>query len=68
MAPMIVTLNDFGGHSPIAGLYKCNAILCTAQCAVLIVRQVAPPTACAKPSIMFAIRTSCTTCELVENG
>ena len=24
MAPMLVTLNDFAGHSPVAGLLKCN--------------------------------------------
>ena len=24
MAPVLVTLNDLEGHSPIAGLFKCN--------------------------------------------
>ena len=24
MAPTVVTLNDFQGHSPVAGLFKCN--------------------------------------------
>ena len=24
MAPVLVTLNDFEGHSPVAGLFKCN--------------------------------------------
>ena len=25
MAPTPVTLNDFEGHSPVAGLFKCNS-------------------------------------------
>ena len=24
MAPVLVTLNDLEGHSPVAGLFKCN--------------------------------------------
>ena len=24
MAPVLVTLNDLKGHSPVAGLFKCN--------------------------------------------
>jgi len=24
MAPMLVTLNDLEGHSPVAGLFQCN--------------------------------------------
>ena len=24
MAPVLVTLNDLDGHSPVAGLFKCN--------------------------------------------
>ena len=24
MAPLLVTLNDIEGHSPVAGLFKCN--------------------------------------------
>ena len=24
MAPILVTLNDLEGHSPVAGLFKCN--------------------------------------------
>jgi len=26
MAPMLVTLNDLEGHSPVAGLFKCNPL------------------------------------------
>ena len=31
MAPVLVTLNDLEGHSPVAGLFKCNPsnILCS---------------------------------------
>jgi len=25
MAPVLVTLNDLEGHSPVAGLFKCNS-------------------------------------------
>ena len=35
MAATAVTLNDFGGHSPVAGFFKCNPLnICTAFCTI----------------------------------
>ena len=35
MAPTPVTLNDFEGHSPVVGLFKCNSsTTCTAFCKI----------------------------------
>ena len=37
MAPVLVTLNDLEGHSPVAGLFKCNpSNICAAFCQISI--------------------------------